>query len=105
MTVFRCENCGLEIHEEDPDQDIKFCDRIECSGTMYRMDTVEGLQKLTFLSERQAEAYLLVSEDHRDLSIPEAAEEMGISEGNVSGKIGKIREKMTEGEATNSLSL
>ncbi|MCY4730491.1 hypothetical protein KY092_07960 [Natronomonas gomsonensis] len=105
MTVFRCKKCGLEIHEEDPDRDTRFCDRVKCSGTMYRMDTVEGLQKLTFLSERQAEAYLLVSEEHEELTAAEAAEEMGISEGNVSGKIGKIREKMTEGEATNKLSI
>lgn len=105
MTVFRCENCGLEIHEEDPDQDIKFCDRIECSGTMYRMDTVEGLQKLTFLSERQAEAYILVSEDHKDLTAAEAAEEMGISPNNVSGKKGEIRDKIRRAEATQKLSL
>lgn len=105
MTVFRCKKCGLEIHEEDPDRDIRFCDRIECNGSMYRMDAVEGLVQLTSLSERQAETYLLVSEEHEDLTAAEAAEEMGISEGNVSGKIGKIREKMTEGEATNKLSI
>lgn len=105
MTVFRCENCGLEVHEEDPDRDIRFCDRVKCSGTMWRMDTVEGLEEVTFLSPREAEAYLLVSEDHRNLTEAEAAEEMGISPNNVSGKKGKIRDKIRKAEATTNLSL
>ena len=105
MTEFRCENCGLELYEEDPDRDTRFCDRVKCSGTMYRMDTVEGLVQLTSLSERQAEAYLLVSEEHEDLTEPEAAEEMGISPNNVSGKKGEIRDKIRRAEATQKLSL
>lgn len=105
MTLFRCENCGLKSHVEDPDEDTKLCDRIKCNAAMWRMDTVEGLFQVTFLSRKQAEAYILLSEDHRNLSIPEAAEEMDISEGNLKGKMGEIRSKITEGEATAQLSL
>jgi predicted DNA-binding protein (UPF0251 family) len=95
----------LETHVEDPDEDTKLCDRVKCNAAMWRMDTVEGLCQVTFLSRKQAEAYILVSEDHRDLSILEAAEEMSISEGNLKGKMGEIRDKITMGEATAKLSL
>lgn len=58
----------------------------------------EELSEKTWLSERQAELYLLKSED--GLSITDAAEEMDIARGNASEKWSAIKEKFRKSERT-----
>jgi DNA-binding CsgD family transcriptional regulator len=72
---------------------------------MWRLDKPQGLKQVSVLGKREAEAYLLLSDEHRDLTIAETAEEMGIKPDTVRGKIGQIRRKIRQAELTQRLSL
>jgi len=106
VTRLHCDRCSAEI-EKDPDNlsDSVPCTEEDCSGTMYRLDRPEGLYQISVLGRREAEAYILLSEDHRNLTIAETAEEMDIEENTVKGKLGDIRQKIREAELTARLSL
>lgn len=61
-----------------------------------------NLVETTALSYREAELYLLKTDE--GMTLEEAAGEMGISEGTVRGKWGRIKDKISEAEATAELS-
>lgn len=75
-------------------------------------DIVSDLEKLeerkkelekSYLSSREAELYVLTEE--LGYTIQEAAGQMSISEGNASGKRGKIKDKIQKAEKTAELSI
>lgn len=79
---------------------------------MSDFDTPEELAAATNLSRRQAEAYLLVSDEHRGMRVKDAAEKMGIESKTLSGWLTRIRDKIEEApekarkaEATADLSI
>lgn len=61
------------------------------------------ISETTTLSEREAELYVLT--EKFDLTVQEAADEMGIKYGNASGKRTRIREKIEKAEKTAELSI
>lgn len=59
---------------------------------------VEELEEETLLAEREAEAYVLTEEI--GLTIQQAADQMGVGFGRVSGARTRIKEKLKDAEAT-----
>jgi len=57
----------------------------------------------TALSYREAELYLLKTDE--GMTLEEAADEMGITEGTVAGKWGRVKDKIREAETTAELPL
>lgn len=66
-------------------------------------EQVQKIEENTYLSEREAELYILI--EKADISIPEAANKIGISKGNAYGKRGDIKQKIEKAEKTAELSI
>ena len=66
-------------------------------------EIAEDLVRKTRLSYREAELYALT--EIGDLTVQEAADEMGIGYGTASSKRNRIREKIEEAEKTAELEL
>ena len=68
-----------------------------------KRERVEELTENTLLAEREAEAYILTEE--LDYTIQEAADEMDVGFGRVSGARNRIKEKIMKSEKTAELSI
>lgn len=99
-----CDTCGREsMVAEDRPISAFHCNDDDCRGTMWRQDRASGIEKVTALSDREAELYVL--KELEGLTLAEAAEEMDIEENTARGKWGRIKEKIRKAEATARLSL
>jgi len=112
----KCSGCGETIGADDTcyretseDEEYKAFvsndSELVCLGCVeeYREDRKQALEENTLLAEREAEAYILTEE--LGYTIQEAANEMNVGFGRVSGARSRIKEKIEKAENTTELEM
>jgi len=106
--------CKSEIEESEGNTESELYDALQRYGKKWAekeiemMENklekqVEELTESTLLAEREAEAYILTEE--LGYTIQEAADEMNVGFGRVSGARSRIKEKIRKAEKTAELSI